>query len=408
MLSLYKVCFVTGFYGFGVSGLAGLGFIGVVVDWFSCLLLVLDWGSWFPLVVVDPVRVLASLLGVFLSFTVLGAVLYWLTRLRVAERASARLLSYWLRVLLQRPVWVYPSSRALQLLLVMVSIAPFSVVIYYTYSSEPWRSHYVALILITALSIAPVAASAKAGVLILEQGRPTRGPRGDEVLVLGVVEEVGRRYGCLGDADVLIWDSDGVNAFVNKSRGRVRVAVTRGALERLTRGELEAMLAHECGHLDAGLLRRFGRGYFAAPAVWFFVFSVATIILSAHLVSTLIEPATVTELAFSASLAILALITAFILSTYYSMLVETLADLKSVEITGSDALASALVKMEQFNKPVDIEGLLKKHLGRKFALLYPVVRAFISVIDAHPPLQLRIHVIKEYHQRIFETRGLAT
>jgi len=111
-----------------VSGLAGLGFVDVAVDWFSWLL---------SIVVVDPVGVLASLFGVFLSFIILGAVLFWLTRLRVAERASARLLSYWLTVLLQRPVWVYPASRALQLLLVMVSIAPFSVVIYYTY----YRNH---------------------------------------------------------------------------------------------------------------------------------------------------------------------------------------------------------------------------------------------------------------------------
>jgi Zn-dependent protease with chaperone function len=90
------------------------------------------------------------------------------------------------------------------------------------------------------------------------------------------------------------------------------------------------------------------------------------------------------------------------------MLEEILADLKSVEITGSDALANALSKMELYSGSVDIKDLLKKHLGRKFALLYPVVRAFMSVIDAHPPFQLRIHVIKEYHQRIFETRSLTT
>jgi len=74
--------------------------------------------------------------------------------------------------------------------------------------------------------------------------------------------------------------------------------------------------------------------------------------------------------------------------------------LKSVEITGSDALASALVKMEQFNKPVDIEGLLKKHLGRKFTLLYPIVRAFIIIIDAHPPLQLRIRKVSASKTRV--------
>jgi len=136
----------------------------------------------------------------------------------------------------------------------------------------------VTLTLITALSIAPVAALAKTGVLILEQGRSTREHRGDEVLVLGVVEEVGRRYGCLKDVYVLSWEGDGINPSVNKSLGRVRVTVIRGALKRLMREELEAMLSHECGHLDAGLLRRlFSWGYFAAPAVGLFVASAATL-----------------------------------------------------------------------------------------------------------------------------------
>ena len=58
------------------------------------------------------------------------------------------------------------ASRALQLLLVTVSIALFSVVIYYTCYSEPWRSRRVTLILITALSIVPVAASAKTNMKI--------------------------------------------------------------------------------------------------------------------------------------------------------------------------------------------------------------------------------------------------
>jgi hypothetical protein len=109
------------------------------------------------------------------------------------------------------------------------------------------------------------------------------------------------------------------------------------------------------------------------------------------------------RLLLSTVLAILTLFAGFVLSVHHRMLGETLADLKSVEITGSDALASALVKMEQFNKPVDIEGLLKKHLGQKFALLYPVLKAFIIIIDAHPPLQLRIHVVREYYRRLAKT-----
>jgi len=109
------------------------------------------------------------------------------------------------------------------------------------------------------------------------------------------------------------------------------------------------------------------------------------------------------SLFLSTMLAVLTLFAGFVLSMHYRMVEEVMADLKSVEITGSDALASVLAKIEEFNKPVDIEGLLKKHRGRKLVLFYPVVKAYITITNAYPPLHLRIHVIKEYHQRIFKT-----
>jgi len=383
---------VTGFYGVGVSGLAGLGFIDVVVDRFSCLLLFLDWGSWFPLVVVDPVRVLASLLGVFLSFTVLGGVLYWLTRLRVAERASARLLSYWLTVLLQRPVWVYSVARALELTSVLLSMLLLSAVVYY---SGLWSIHLIASILVV-LVVVLVASYHYIVKPVLDKTHPTREPRDSERWVRGVVKGVVRGCGRFGNIEVLIWEGDDINAYVSRSGGRVRVAVTRGALERLTREELKAMLAHECGHLfyrvDVLLL---------AFPLMAFLFPIVFLPLEIGL--AVLRAVDSSRLLLSTVLAILTLFAGFVLSVHHRMLGETLADLKSVEITGSNAPASVLVKMEQFNKPVDIEGLSKKHLGRRFTLLYPIARAIISIIDAHPPFQLRIHVVREYYRRVTKT-----
>ena len=85
------------------------------------------------------------------------------------------------------------------------------------------------------------------------------------------------------------------------------------------------------------------------------------------------------------------------------MLEDIPANLKSVEVTSSDTLAGTLSKMEQYNGSMDIRGLLKKHLGRKFTSLYPIVRTFILIIDARQPLQLRIHVVREYYRRIIKT-----
>jgi Zn-dependent protease with chaperone function len=58
-----------------------------------------------------------------------------------------------------------------------------------------------------------------------------------------------RECGRFENTEVLIWEVGDVNAYVSRSDVRITTAVTRGALERLTREELEAVLAHECGHL---------------------------------------------------------------------------------------------------------------------------------------------------------------
>jgi len=84
--------------------------------------------------------------------------------------------------------------------------------------------------------------------LVLDEARPRREPRDNEAWVREVVERVWRRCNCLGNAKVLIWESDNIGAYVELARPDM-VTVTRGALERLTREELEAVLAHECGHL---------------------------------------------------------------------------------------------------------------------------------------------------------------
>jgi len=366
-----------------LPGPADLGFIGVVADWFSRLL---------STVVVDPVGVLASLLGASLSFTALSALLYLVTRLRVAERVSAGLLSCWLKVPLQRPVRVRLVARALELTSALLSMLLVSAVVYY---SGLWNIYFIACILVV-LAVLLVASHHYIVKPVLDKTHPSREPGDSERWVRGVVEGVVRGCGRFGDIEVLIWEGGGINAYVSRSGGQVSVAVTRGALERLAREELKAMLAHECGHLSC--IVDVSLSIFPVAA---FLFPI--VLLPADIGLTLLRYAGHPRLIPSTVLAVLTLLAGFVLSVHHRMLEEALADLKSVEITGSDALASVLAKTEEFKKPVDIEGLLKKHLGRKLALLYPIARAFISIIDAHPPLQLRIHMVREFYRRATKT-----
>ena len=158
-------------------GRVGWVFIGVVVDWFS----------WLPAnAVANLVGVLASLFGVFLSFTALSALLYLVTRLRVVKRASARPLSYWLTVLLQRPVRIRLVARALEAVSVLLSMLPLFAVIYYSKFTEYlFRSLYLSCprfrtgYLISSYSQA-----------CSREDTPTREPRDSEMWVRGVVEGV--------------------------------------------------------------------------------------------------------------------------------------------------------------------------------------------------------------------------
>jgi hypothetical protein len=53
------------------------------------------------------------------------------------------------------------------------------------------------------------------------------------------------------------------------------------------------------------------------------------------------------------------------------MLGELIADVKSVEITGGNVLETVLSKIERVNKPADIKGLLRRHLGHAEFLSLP-------------------------------------
>lgn len=85
-------------------------------------------------------------------------------------------------------------------------------------------------------------------------GRLLREPRDlPERRLLNVVDEMALASGLPRPAVYLLEREDGINAFVaGWTAETAALAVTRGALERLTREELQGLVAHEFGHIREG------------------------------------------------------------------------------------------------------------------------------------------------------------
>ena len=396
--------------GVGLSGLADGVSTGIRLGRVLLFLLVLDlilWFlfAWFLILVSRLDLVFISLVAVFLSLVFTSALFKWII-LPVAEGFSAWLL--WR--CLPRLGWSPYRVR----LLAGVSQSSLIVLLLYVAVGHSGLLYYGSLASTTliAASAVPIAVLAVESRVVSEGARATVRPLGSsEEWVMGVLGELRHVCSGLGGAEVLVEETGNINASIDQSAKPVRVVITRGALEKLTEEELKAMLAHECGHLDTGLFHRV-TGIASLPfllaVVTTLVLPVVIGVLSTNTVLALLEPVETPRLFTSTLTAVLALFTTFISVIYQRMLGELVADVKSVEITGGNVLETVLSKIEQVNKPADIKGLLRKHLDYVEFLFSPIVRALLLINDVHPPTQLRIRLIKEHHQRIFETRSLTT
>lgn len=88
-------------------------------------------------------------------------------------------------------------------------------------------------------------------------GLPLTGPRDPlERRLLNVVDEMALASGQPAPAVFLLHREEGINAFVAGWEPRdAALAVTQGALRRLTRDELQGLVAHEFGHIREGDMR---------------------------------------------------------------------------------------------------------------------------------------------------------
>jgi Peptidase family M48 len=116
----------------------------------------------------------------------------------------------------------------------------------------------VILALVGALSLAHFVANAQAGserrILRALNGRTAE--TNQDARLMNIVEGLCAAFGLSAPAVVVV-DSEDLNALtLGRRRRRATLVVTSGALERLDRIELEALVAHELAHLRRGDVER--------------------------------------------------------------------------------------------------------------------------------------------------------
>jgi heat shock protein HtpX len=195
--------------------------------------------------------------------------------------------------------------------------------------------------------------------------------------------------------EIGIYDSKEVNAFATgPTKKRSLVAVSSGLLQRMDRSEIEAILAHELGHISNGdmvtmtliqgvvnafvmflarviamAISGFGRdrnrnnSSYMGYAMLVFIFEIVFMILGSMVVSG------------------------------FSRLREYRADAMGARLAGKDKMIQALESLKNVQQLKD--PLSDKPAYNVLKISSPIKKGLISLFASHPPLEARISRLKQ-------------
>ena len=229
--------------------------------------------------------------------------------------------------------------------------------------------------------------------------------------VSDLAQSIARRMNYKKKFEVRIADVEVPNAFAVGNIFKRVIVVHKGLLKILDKDELEAVLAHEMGHLahrdnSYMLATSFTpmATYIIGTAMLFLGYAFiagAARSREGGFVAGLIGlgmialGAVITVLAIIVNLAVLA----------FSRIREHMADLYSVRATGGDAIVRALVK---------IENAVVGHRSSRSLPVKPSIRNMLyivpqlaesspslsSILSTHPPTHVRIYIVKKYLEEL--------
>lgn len=218
-----------------------------------------------------------------------------------------------------------------------------------------------------------------------------------EQLLTNIIEELKAASGLTSMPEVYVIENGTINAFASAlSEKEAAIAVTRGALNSLTRSELQGVLAHEVSHI----LARDSRYFLFLSVFVGSVIMISDLFLKIGLFSR--------RARFSFGLVIPALLLALfsplvitILRFAISRKREFLADARAVKITRNPtALASALRKTTNLGSQIKGVNRATRHMF----ILNPSAApggTNLLIFSTHPPLEERIKRLQMMGARFF-------
>ncbi len=192
--------------------------------------------------------------------------------------------------------------------------------------------------------------------------------------------------------DLYIMESNQINAFASgRDPKHAVVCVTQGALEKLDRRELEAVLAHELGHI-----KNYDMRYMTIATIMVGMIAIVSEIFLRSLWFQSIgggddNKGNAIFIIIGILLAILAPIIAYLVQSSISRKREYSADASSAKFTRyPEALIRALEKIKKDSPNTKTN---KKKISKAMAPLF-FSNPFGSVGRTHPPIDKRIQVLK--------------
>lgn len=218
-------------------------------------------------------------------------------------------------------------------------------------------------------------------------GREVVDPRDPhEKRLINVVDEMAIASGLSRPAVFVLEREDSINAFAaGWSQSEAVIAVTRGALERLTRDELQGLVAHEFGHIQQGDLRL---NMILLSMVWglSLVFGYGQALMSADEAGHRSGPSVIVGLVFAA-VGWLGWLAGRALQAAVSRQREFLADACAVQFTRSkEGLGGTLRKIWHMSDE-HASGMRDARAGMVAAMLLTAPPGWFAT---HPPLRARV------------------
>lgn len=227
---------------------------------------------------------------------------------------------------------------------------------------------------------------------------------GEEQQLQNVVQEMSIAAG-ISPPKIFLIETEAMNAFATgMSTSKASVGITRGLLNRLTRDELQAVIAHEIGHIINYDIR-----YATSVAVIVGMIAMVEVVARQAILVHSIESRRSSYrrrssqsdgggaflLLFILLLSILAKFSAVLIQMAISREREYLADATSVRLTRNPmGLINALSKLSHQNSPMESVSSATQHLYIVNPVKQMITRRGSRLMSTHPSLEERIERIK--------------